>query len=184
MRREVGEISFAIGLERGLKMMGNDVVDDIARVTATVDDASANPTPNISVVFSVSGSVNTGGTQTTDTSGNAQFCYQGPNLPGAEAKAVIPWRSTDRDHPDARVTISPLVDIRSRLVEQADVVVFTVKSTQRTYWRLTSLERFDGRIWSSNRQYRPATGTLQKWFVAPRAASTRIRALFTITRRP
>jgi virginiamycin B lyase len=53
-------------------------------VTATVKDASGNPTPNISVVFSVSGSVNTRGTQTTDTSGNAQFCYQGPQLPGQD----------------------------------------------------------------------------------------------------
>jgi hypothetical protein len=53
-------------------------------LTATVKDASANPTPNISVVFSVSGSVNTSGTRTTNTSGNAQFCYQGPQLPGQD----------------------------------------------------------------------------------------------------
>ncbi|MCU1486229.1 MAG: hypothetical protein JWN67_2975, partial [Actinomycetia bacterium] len=84
----------------------------------------------------------------------------GPNLPGADARAVIPWRASDRDHPDARVTVSPLVDIRSRLVDQADVEVFRVAATQRSYWRLTSLERFDGRIWSSNRQYRPAKGQL------------------------
>lgn len=84
----------------------------------------------------------------------------GPNLPGADARAVIPWRATDRDHPDSRVTISPLVDIRSRLVDQADLEVFRVKATRKSYWRLTSLERFDGRIWSSDRQYRPARGEL------------------------
>jgi transglutaminase-like putative cysteine protease len=84
----------------------------------------------------------------------------GPNLPGADARAVIPWRASDRNHPDARVTISPLVDIRSRLVDQADVEVFRVAATERSYWRLTSLERFDGRIWSSDREYRPAKGTL------------------------
>jgi hypothetical protein len=37
------------------------------------------------VRFAVSGSVNTTGSQTTDTSGTAQFCYQGPNLPGADS---------------------------------------------------------------------------------------------------
>jgi transglutaminase-like putative cysteine protease len=84
----------------------------------------------------------------------------GPNLPGADAKAVVPWRASDRDHPDAKVTISPLVDIRSRLVDQADVEVFRVQATQRSYWRLTSLEKFDGRIWSSDREYRPADGEL------------------------
>ena len=64
-------------------------------VTATVDDASANPTPNVNVVFSVTGSVNTGGTQATDVSGNAQFCYQGPNLPGADA--ITAFADTNRN---------------------------------------------------------------------------------------
>ena len=84
----------------------------------------------------------------------------GPNLPGADARAVIPWRASDRDGPDSRVTISPLVDIRTRLVDQADVEVFRVKATERSYWRLTSLERFDGRRWTSDRQYRSADGEL------------------------
>src|SRR5207244_2782002 len=68
----------------------------------------------------------------------------GPHLPGAVAKAVVPWRASDRKAPDSRVTISPLVDIRTRLVDQANTIVFTVKSTQRAYWRLTSLEKFNG----------------------------------------
>jgi transglutaminase-like putative cysteine protease len=84
----------------------------------------------------------------------------GPNLPGANADSLIKWRAEDLDRPSARVTVSPLVDIRTRLVDQANVEVFRVSSTQRAYWRLTSLEQFDGRIWSSNRHYRPAKGTL------------------------
>lgn len=89
----------------------------------------------------------------------------GPQLPGADAKGVIPWRATDRDGPASRVTVSPLVDIRSRLVEQADVEAFTVEvelpeGQRAPYWRLTSLEQFDGQIWKSNRQYRPARGEL------------------------
>ncbi len=78
----------------------------------------------------------------------------GPNLLGASANPVVPWRTGDRSGADSRVTISPLVDIRSQLVDQSDVEVFSVASPVRSYWRLTSLEIFDGRIWSSRGQYR------------------------------
>ena len=84
----------------------------------------------------------------------------GPHLPGAEAKAIIPWRASDRKSPDPRVTVSPLVDIKTKLVDQANIIVFRVKATERAYWRLTSLEHFDGRQWTSSRQYEPAIGTL------------------------
>jgi Big-like domain-containing protein len=53
-------------------------------VTATVTDGNGNPTPGITVRFSVTGSVNTSGSATTDANGQATFCYQGPALPGAD----------------------------------------------------------------------------------------------------
>ena len=53
-------------------------------VTATVTDAFGNPTPNIVVRFSVSGSVTTSGQRTTDANGQATFCYTGPALPGSD----------------------------------------------------------------------------------------------------
>jgi len=53
-------------------------------VTATVKDAFGNPTPDITVRFSVSGSDTTSGSVTTDASGQATFCYTGPPLPGAD----------------------------------------------------------------------------------------------------
>ncbi len=84
----------------------------------------------------------------------------GPNLPGADAKALIPWRASDREGGSSRVTVSPLVDIRTRIVDQAAVEVFQVRSDVRSYWRLTALETFDGRIWSSSRKYRKAEGRL------------------------
>lgn len=84
----------------------------------------------------------------------------GPNLPGADAEALIPWRNSDRDSGGSRVTVSPLVDIRTRIVDQAATEVFQVESPVRSYWRLTALETFDGRIWSSSRKYRSARGTL------------------------
>ncbi len=84
----------------------------------------------------------------------------GPRIPGADDAALVPWRQSDRPSPAARVTVSPLVDIRSRLVNQSHVEVFTVRATERAYWRLTALETFDGRIWSSTGSYRPAAGPL------------------------
>jgi hypothetical protein len=53
-------------------------------VTATVQDASGNPVPNVVVRFQVIGSINTSGSATTDSNGEATFCYFGPPLPGAD----------------------------------------------------------------------------------------------------
>jgi hypothetical protein len=60
-------------------------VDSQHCVTATVRDQFGNPSVGVVVIFSVTGSVNTGGSVTTNSSGQAQFCYTGPPLPGADA---------------------------------------------------------------------------------------------------
>jgi transglutaminase-like putative cysteine protease len=46
------------------------------------------------------------------------------------------------------------------LVDQANVEVFRVQSPESSYWRLTSLEDFDGRIWSSSGSFGRADGEL------------------------
>lgn len=84
----------------------------------------------------------------------------GPSIPGMGNNAIIPWRDGDRNDPGSRITVSPLVDIKTRLVNQSDVEVFSVRSEARSYWRLTSLERFDGRIWSSEGRYSKTDGKL------------------------
>lgn len=89
----------------------------------------------------------------------------GPSVPGAGSPGVIDPRSL-RQGDQLRVTISPLVDIRSRLVDQSKVEVFQVRSPQPSYWRLTSLERFDGLRWTSSGSYGNADGDL------PEAVST------------
>ncbi len=63
-----------------------NVVDAQHCVTATVVDEFGNPTPGITVRFSVTGSVITSGvgTSPTDANGQATFCYTGPGLPGAD----------------------------------------------------------------------------------------------------
>src|SRR5207244_1229322 len=54
-----------------------NVVGNQHCVTATVTNAIGNPKQNIDVVFSVTGANSAGGTQTTDASGEATFCYTG-----------------------------------------------------------------------------------------------------------
>lgn len=81
----------------------------------------------------------------------------GPAVPGAGSPGVLDPRSL---RGDGRVTVSPLVDIRSRLVTQAGTEMFTVQSPERSYWRLTALEDFDGRIWKSSGSFGKAEGAL------------------------
>ena len=81
----------------------------------------------------------------------------GPLLPGARSDALIDTRNP---RSGSRQTISPLVDIQGRIANQSDTELFTVKAAAPSYWRLTALDEFDGRIWSSARTYSDATGTL------------------------
>jgi transglutaminase-like putative cysteine protease len=84
----------------------------------------------------------------------------GPNLPGAEGRPIYDWRG-DGDSDDTRVVISPLVDVRGRLVETNDVEVFTVQSDGGgSYWRTTALDEFNGEIWGSSYQTDEADGNL------------------------
>jgi len=88
-----------------------------------------------------------------------------PRLPGASSSALVSWRASSTSGSSARSTVSPFVDIRGRLQENSDVEVFTVTTTEHAYWRLTSLDTFNGSIWSSNDSYKsvksklPASGS-------------------------
>jgi len=85
----------------------------------------------------------------------------GPRLPGAEADAVIDWRHIGDAEP-TRVVPSPMVDLRTRIVEQPNVEVFTVRSEAPSYWRLTALDEFDGQIWKSSYGTDNADGELPR----------------------
>jgi transglutaminase-like putative cysteine protease len=87
----------------------------------------------------------------------------GPVLPGANSDPLIAWRNRDGDGgPRNRITVSPLVDIKERLVNQSENELLVVETSngQPSYWRLTALDRFDGRIWSSENTYKDAGGSL------------------------
>ncbi|HEX2850282.1 MAG TPA: DUF3488 and transglutaminase-like domain-containing protein, partial [Acidimicrobiales bacterium] len=73
-------------------------------------------------------------------------------LPGYGTQGFV--RPKAASGPGARATLSPLVDIRGRLADQSNVEVFTVVANAPAYWRVTALDTFDGKIWSSNESYR------------------------------
>ena len=60
---------------------------------------------------------------------------------GRRRRAAVrhPWPRR-RHHP----VISPLVDIRSRLVNHGNVELFRVNADAEAYWRVTTLPEFDG----------------------------------------
>ena len=104
----------------------------------------------------------------------------GPRLPGARSDGMVDWLDgPNRRSSSPRVTPSPLVDIRGRLVDQSDTEVFTVRSTEASYWRLTSLERYDGEIWSSSGNFRAARGRLPTG-VPSRAPARAVRQEFDV----
>ncbi len=82
-------------------------------------------------------------------------------LPGYNEPPLENFDPKSWDDPaDPRVVLSPLVDIQSRLIEQPDVEVFTVTSEVKDYWRITSLDVFDGRTWRSKGSFEGASGEL------------------------
>ncbi|HEU4481017.1 MAG TPA: DUF3488 and transglutaminase-like domain-containing protein, partial [Actinomycetota bacterium] len=67
---------------------------------------------------------------------------------------LISWRSGfgsgtgDGDgNGSGRSSVNPWVSIEPSLVEQSDRVLFTVTATEAAYWRVASLEHFDGLVW-------------------------------------
>ncbi len=82
----------------------------------------------------------------------------GPRLPGGDGRPLVDLDGGGSSND--RVTLSPLVDIRSRLVEQSTVEAFRVEAAAPSYWRSTALDAFDGQIWSSSGNYVGVEGRL------------------------
>ena len=85
----------------------------------------------------------------------------GPRLPGADADAMVAWRDINEDDP-TRVVLSPMVSLQTKILEQPFVEVFNVRSERSSYWRLTSLDEFDGEIWRSSYSTDDADGELPR----------------------
>ena len=73
----------------------------------------------------------------------AGAAYAGPRLPGANERGLV---DTHR-RTDITQVLSPLVDIRSQLINLPNLEMFTVEASEADYWRSTGLSRFDGTTW-------------------------------------
>ncbi len=76
-----------------------------------------------------------------------------PNLSPAEGRGVLGWKHGAAGSGGARSVVSPIVDLRTRLVSEAQTPVMTVTSPVSSYWRLTSLDTFTGVQWQSTNSY-------------------------------
>jgi transglutaminase-like putative cysteine protease len=85
----------------------------------------------------------------------------GPHLPGATVHPVVSWRHSGGNRGnDAGNISSPLVDITSRLKSPQQTEVFTVRTAQPEYLRLTALSRFNGKTWSADDTYQSLGGVI------------------------
>jgi transglutaminase-like putative cysteine protease len=84
----------------------------------------------------------------------------GPLLPGSTAP-VVDLRDLGKGT-GPRTVVSPFVGLRALLGVRSDTQMFTVRSDQPAYWRLTALEEFDESrdIWVSRGTYRRTDGPL------------------------
>ena len=103
----------------------------------------------------------------------------GPALPGAGEAPL--WDLDTSNSGGTRITLSPLVTIRGRLVDNPNVVAFRVESPVPSYWRLMALDTFDGTIWSlDDSSYTSASGDLPRTAPPSNAGGETIVQNFTI----
>ena len=102
-----------------------------------------------------------------------------PRLPGATAEPVLDVRGGEGSTP--RRALSPLVDIRARLVNQSDVELFRVTTDAPSYWRLMALDIFGSDRWRLERGFDEADGELPRSDAAIDTAVTVSDQTFTIT---
>jgi transglutaminase-like putative cysteine protease len=82
----------------------------------------------------------------------------GPRLPGANAEPLYHTRGR---HGGVTEVLSPLVDIRSRLVNRTNTLLFRVLSPVKSNWRAVALPEFDGHTFRlPDRELEDAAGSL------------------------
>ena len=81
----------------------------------------------------------------------------GANLPWADADPIYSF-SPQQD--PTRVVVSPFVNIRNRLVDQADIELFTVTAAEPSYWRIAGLDTYEDDIWKVAGNFSPEDGDL------------------------
>ncbi len=85
-----------------------------------------------------------------------------PQLPGATAQPLLDITEIN-DGPETRAVLSPLVEVAANLIDQTDLELFSVKvdRSQRDYWRLMALTKFENEIWRRSSNFDEARGPVE-----------------------
>jgi TgpA N-terminal domain/Transglutaminase-like superfamily len=73
-------------------------------------------------------------------------------LPGFGGRGFL-----DLDPGDESISVTPIVDIRPALLRNPPATLFTVRADEPAYWRMLSLDTFNGQVWSA-RDYTGSQG--------------------------
>ena len=116
-----------------------------------------------------------------------------PLMAPQDGVGVFGWRSgSGPGSSGPRIVPNPVVDLQTRLIQLAAVPVFKVTTSVPSYWRLTSLDTFNGATWTATGAYRgfgarlpgnaaipPATRTVQATFQVQNLDSVWLPDAFT-----
>ncbi|MCZ7530857.1 MAG: transglutaminaseTgpA domain-containing protein [Acidimicrobiia bacterium] len=91
-----------------------------------------------------------------------------PLLPGADAEALFDYRGVLDSGGSSLTADNPVVDIRSNLLDFPDTVMFT-SDRDAAYYRLTTLDSFDGSTWTFSEQKFTDSGLPEEAFDATNA---------------
>ena len=103
-----------------------------------------------------------------------------PRLPGATAQPLLDITELN-DGPQTRAVLSPLVQVSARLIEQTNLELFSVKvdQSQRDYWRLMALTKFEDEIWRRSSNFDEARGPVES-NIAPTVPTRTVTQEITI----
>lgn len=102
-----------------------------------------------------------------------------PLLPGIYDQPVVQVGKSIQSVSEPLRVISPMVELRAKLVDQRDQQMFVVTADRPAYWRVTALEDFDGRVWRSTGSFVSAQGHLEAPYQA-RVNTMTLTQRFTI----
>ncbi|HLI24279.1 MAG TPA: DUF3488 and transglutaminase-like domain-containing protein [Acidimicrobiales bacterium] len=75
-----------------------------------------------------------------------------PAVSGADGTGALGWKAPAGQDGN-RITPSPLDQLRTRLLQETNTPVMTVRASVPSYWRLTSLDTYNGYSWQANHSY-------------------------------
>jgi transglutaminase-like putative cysteine protease len=103
-----------------------------------------------------------------------------PLLASVDGVGLFGWRSgAGPGTTGPRIVANPVVDLRTRLIDLTQTPVFTFESPVPSYWRLTSLDTFNGETWTSTGSYRSFGARLPGIGEIPAATRT-VKQVFQI----